>query len=81
MKLKPGQNNLYWGLKGPRCGIKRDMWVPLGKKKQNKHKDVKKGKVRNAQTDSREENFFLFFILFSSFCDSRVSNRRISSGK
>ena len=77
MKLKPGQNNLFRGLNGPRSGIERDMWVPL-EKKTIKHKS---GRML-IKTDDREELlFFLVFILFASFLDLRKSYRWNSSSK
>ena len=54
-----------------------DMWVPLEKKKTSKHKSQDGCSEQTAE----EIIFFLVFIIFASFSDSRVSDRRISSGK
>ena len=63
MKLKPRQNNLFRGLNGPRSGIKRDMWVPLEKKKQTNIKVVD-GRTKDGED---AEKILIFFSLLVSF--------------
>ena len=54
------------------------MWVPLGLKKKNQTyvwHPTDRGRERGVMIF-----FFIVFIIFSSFSDSRVSNRQNSSG-
>ena len=74
MILKLGQNNLFRGVNRPISGIKRDIWVPLKKKRIKIEWDGEDG-----QRGVRCERFF--FSLLVSLSDLRKSNRRNSSGK
>ena len=59
-----------------------EMWVPLKEKEKKTKQNIK---ITWRRTDGREqvqrqEFFFLVFIIFSSFSDSRKFDRRNSSG-